>query len=87
MLAWTFGVPLMLVVMSLAFGKASKGNGLFGSKTLYIIGSIIACGLLYMAVLENGLEDRAHALRASWVPIVIFILAHKRRIKERGGWT
>jgi hypothetical protein len=69
---WVVGLPLFLVAGSLAFGKASRGGGLFGSKALYAIGFVITLALMRMAMLGDGLEDRSRALMVSWVPAVTF---------------
>ncbi len=40
-LAFFFAIPILLVSFSLLFGHASKGNGIFGSTTLYAIAFIV----------------------------------------------
>ena len=89
-MAWVLfgvvGLPLLLVALSLALGQASRSNGVFGSKTLYFIGFVITFALVCIAILGDGIEDWSNVLLSAWLPGVIFHLAYKRKIKERGGW-
>ena len=52
-LSMVVGIPLFLVSLSLLFGKASKGQGLFSSYSLYFI-SIIILSASVIVFLTSG---------------------------------
>ncbi|WP_444884128.1 hypothetical protein [Microbulbifer sp. PSTR4-B] len=72
-LSFVAGLPVGLVGLSLLFGKAKRGNGIFSSLTLYVIGSLIA--LASVVGVYNGQPKTGFGVL---VAFGCFALARKR---------
>ncbi len=72
-LAFFFVVPILLISLSLLFGHASKGKGIFGSTVLYIIAFII----ISFSVLA-GLSGTVQAWAGVAFGVAILFLAKNR---------
>jgi hypothetical protein len=47
------GIPLFLISLSLLFGKGKKGQGIFSSMTLYVIGTVVGVLSVFFVLKDN----------------------------------
>ena len=68
------GLPLFLVGISLLFGKANKGQGIFSPFTLYLIGILVGLGSI-----SGAISGEPKTSLGVIIAIGCFMLAKKRR--------
>ena len=79
-LSFVAGLPIGLVGLSLLFGKAKSGYGIFSPFTLYVVGALIA--VASVAGAYNGQPKTGFGVL---VALGCFALA-KKRSNQRKSW-